>query len=348
MKRLFNILATSLVVVSLAQGQAPEQSGVPAKMEIVTGKTVPVFLQSLVDGELVFQIYKRTKNIPLRDLTKITRFDFMNEFDREGVTRLFNAGDYQGVVNQMMTDLKPSLDEYWPYMSVENNFQNEFCSLLTAYFELGDMDKAEMAASILSTSSNQDVRAKGVVAMIKVALAKGNIEDAEKVLESFDSEVGTLYLKACVERARGNPKAAFLLVNEVISEHPNDLRWMPESEFLNVHLYMDIGLTNSAIQTARQVKVIYGNSNIAADAQKLQTHLEEAQAAAEAAATAREEEEQRARAEVRARAEARAGLTSASTNEVISLPESDEGQDQDPGSDAETDMDTESEVGVGE
>ena len=58
---------------------------------------------------------------------------------------------------------------------------------------------------------------------------------------------------------------------------------MPQSEFLNVHLYMDIGLTNSAIQTARQVKNIYGNSNVAAEAQKMQTFLEEAQAAAKAA-----------------------------------------------------------------
>lgn len=346
MKRLFNILATFLAVVALAQAQ--EQAGVPAKMEVVTGKTVPVFLQSLADGKLIFQIYKRTKNIPLGDITKVTRFDFMNQFDSEGVTQLFNTGDYQAVVDKMKADLKPSLDEYWQYMSVENNFQNEFCNLLTAYMELGEMADAEMAAATLMQSSNPDVRAKGTAAAIKIALAMEKIEDAEKMLESFDSEVGTLYLKACIERARKNPKAAFLLVNQIISEHPNDLNWMPQSEFLNVHLYMDIGLTNSAIQTARQVKNIYGNSNIAADAQKLQTFLEEAQAAAEAAAKARAAEEELARAEVRARAEARAGIERASTNDVVALPESQDGQDTDPDSDSEADSDSESDVGDGE
>jgi hypothetical protein len=346
MKRLFNILATLLAVAAFAQAQ--EQSGVPAKMEVITGKTVPVFLQSLADGELVFQIYKRPKNIPLGDITKVTRFDFMNDFDRDGVTQFFNAGEYQAFVDKMTTDLKPSLEEYWQYMSVENNFQTEFCNLMAAYLKLDDMPNAEMASSILRQSSNPDVRAKGTAAAIKVALAKGSIEDAEKMLESFDSEVGNLYLQACIERARQNPKAAFLLVNEIISEHPNDLQWMPQSEFLNAHLYMDIGLTNSAIQTARQVKNIYGDSNIAVEAQKLQTFLEETKAAAEAAAKIREEEEEKERAEVRARAEARAGVESASTNDVVALPESDDGQVQDPASDSEGDKDTESNVGDGE
>ena len=346
MKRVFNIFATFLAVVALTQAQ--EQPGVPAKMTVATGKVVPVFLQSLVDGKLVFQIYKRTKNIPLRDVTKVSSLDFMNEFDREGVTRLFNAGDYQGVVDKMTTDLKPSLDEYWQYMSIENNFQSEFCNLLTAYLKLDDFENAAIAASNLSRSSNQEVRAKGVAASIKVALAKGDIEDAEKLLERIDSEVGKLYLMACIERAGNNPKAAFKLVNNIISEHPNNLNWMPQSEFLNVHLYMDIGLTNSAIQTARQVKNIYGNSNVAAEAQKLQTFLEEAQAAAKAAVEAREEKEEQERAKVRARAEARAGIESTSTNEVVALPESEDGQDVDPDNDAEVDMDSGADVGNGE
>jgi hypothetical protein len=344
MKRLFNILATFLAVVAFAQAQEEVQPGVPAKMTVITGKTVPVFLQSLADGKLIFQIYKRPKDIPLRDITKVTRLDFVNEFDSEGVTRLFNAGNYQAVVEKMTEELKPSLDEYWQYMSVENNFQNEFCSLLTAYMELGDMDIAERAASILRRSANQEVRTRGIVASIKIALAKGNIEDAEKMREEVDSEVGKIYLQACIERARQNPKAAFLLINEIISEHPNDLQWMPPSEFLNVNLYVDIGLTNSAIQTARQVKNIYANSNIAADAEEMQTFLEAEQAAAEAAVKARKEEKERAAAEVRARAEARAGIESFSTNKVDALPESDVEQGQDQSGDNETVMDAESDL----
>ena len=160
--------------------------------------------------------------------------------------------------------------------------------------------------------------------------------------------MGKLYLQACIERARGNPKAAFLLVNQIISEHANDLRWMPQSELLNVHLYMDTGLTNSAIQTARQVKNIYRNSNIAVDARNLQTYLEEAQVATEMAAKAREEEEEKARAEVRARAEARAGIDSSSANDVVDRPETAEEQVQDPIRESETEMESESDGGDGE
>lgn len=343
MKRLFKIIATLAAAVSLAHAQ--DQSGVPARMSVITGKTVPVFLQSLSEGKLVFQIYKRPKDIPLNDITKVTSFEFMNQFDSSGVNELFNAGEYQAVVDKMSEELKPSLDEYWQFMSVENNFQNDFGNLLTAYMELGEMDLAEKAAAILLQNTNPDVRSKGTTAAIKLALAAGNIEKAEMMLEGFDSEVGTLYLKALIEQAKGNPKAAFLLVNQIVSGHANDLNWMPQAEFLNVHLYMDIGLTNSAIQTARQVKNIYGNSSIAMDAQKMQTYLEEAQAAAEAAAKAREEEEARARAEVKARAEARAGIQSTSTTDVAALPETDEEQTDDA---QEADMVPESEVEDGE
>jgi hypothetical protein len=328
MKRLCKILATFLAFVAFTNAQ--EQSGVPAKMTVVTGKTVPVFLQSLSEGRLVFQIYKRQKDIPLNDVTKVTRFEFINQFDSAGVNEMFKAADYQGVVDKMSAELKPTLDEYWQFMVVDNNFQNEFCYLLAAYMELGAVDVAGKAARIMMQSSNPDVRAKGTTAAVKIALESGNIEDAEALVSSFESEVGKLYLNALIEQAKENPRGAFKLVNQIISDHANDLRWMPQAEFLNVHLYLDIGLTNSAIQTARQVRNIYNNSNLAADAQKLQIILEEAQLAAEIAAKAAEEEEARARAEVRARAEARAGIQSTSTNDVAELPEADTEQVQEP------------------
>ena len=195
MKRLFNMLVACLAVVAFAGAEEQEQSGVPAKMTVITGKEVPVFLQSLQEGKLVFQIYRRPKNIPLRDISKVTRLDFLNEFDREGVTQLFNAGDYQGVVEKMTADLTPSLDEYWQYMLIENDFQNEFYYLMTAYLELDDLENAEMAVSILTQSSNPEIYTKAMTASIKMDLAKGDIEGAEMKLGNIDSEVGKLYLR---------------------------------------------------------------------------------------------------------------------------------------------------------
>ncbi len=323
MKRLFYMLTAFLALVPFVQAQEEEQAGVPAKMEIITGKVIPVYLQSLEDGKLIFQIYKRSKNIPLSDITKITRFDFLKPFDADGVMQLFNEGQFQAVVEKMKAELKPSVDEYWPFMAVDNNFHPGFLSLLKAYIELDDLDQAERAAAVLMQSKNPDIRAQGQSAAIQVALTKGNIEEAERVLEGVDSTVGKLYMKACIERAKQNPKEAFLLVNEIISVYPNDLEWMPQAEFLNVHLYVDIGLTNSAINTARQVKNIYGNSSVAAKARKLQADLEAARAAAEAAAKAREEEEEKARAAVRARAKARAGIVDEPAEDVEVMEEND-------------------------
>jgi len=348
MKRLFYILTTFVALVTFAQAQDEEQTGVPAKMEIITGKVIPVYLQSLVDGKLIFQIYKRPKDIPLGDITKVARFDFLNPFDADGVIQLFNSGEYQAVVDKMMTELKPSVDEYWPFMAVDNNFQPGFSALLESYIELDDLDQAETAASALMQSKNPDIRVQGQSAAIKVALKQGNIEQAEKVLEEVDSTVGKLYLQACIERAKQNPKAAFLLVNQIIAEYPNDLQWMPQSEFLNAHLYMDIGLTNSAINTARQVKNIYGNSSVAVKARKLQAQLEAEKAAAEAAAKAREEEAEKERAAVRARAKARAGIVDEPAEDTDVLEETTDEPSVDEAADVAVEVDTGSDAGVDE
>jgi len=346
MKRLFYMLATFLTLITFVQAQDEEQTGVPAKMEIITGKVIPVYLQSFAEGKLVFQIYKRPKDIPLSDISKVTRFDFLKPLDEDGVMQLFNAGDYQAVVDKMTSELEPSVDVYWPFMAVDNNFQAAFLSLLNSYLELDDLDQAAMAASVLMQSRNPDIRVQGQSAAIQVALKKGNLEEAEQVFEGVDSPVGKLYLKACIERARENPAAAFMLVNEIIAEHPNDLQWMPQSELLNAYLYTDIGLTNSAIQTARQVKNIYGNSSVSVKAQKLQTELEAEKAAAEAAAKAREEEEEKARAAVKARARARAGVADEPTDDDELLEETDVEQPQAEVEDAADETETGSDADV--
>lgn len=334
MKRIVIAICASLVAGAFAQ-----QTGIPAKLVVTNGKEVPVYLQSLEGNKVVFQILRNPRNIPA-PISKIARFEFLMKFDVEGAMQLFNNGDYQALVDKMKEEIEPSVEDYWPFMVVDNNFQAVFCMLMEAYLKVGDYTNAGNAASILEKSKNPSVVTKGRATSILIALQESNIEEAENLLPKVKTEVGALYLKACIERAKGQPIAAVKIVDDIIANHGNDLDWMPKTELLNAYLYMDMALTNSAINTARQVKNFYAKSNIAADAEKIQKELTAAKEKAEAEAKAKEEEEAKARAEVRARARARAGIEDTDTAvepEAESVEESD--------TQADTQSDTQEDAG---
>jgi len=310
MKRFLTSALAYIALVSM--GAAQDQSGVPAQMQIAgMAKPLPVFLQRVEDGRLYFQRYRQSNDLA-GPINKIAHLEFMERFDLAGARELYRVGEFELLVSKMETELKPSLDEYWPYMQIDNNFQDVFCMLTRVYLELGDYDKATKAAAILIQSKNASVLSTGQSVSILIALKEGRIEDAEQLLEQIDSPAGVLYFRACIERAKKEPKAAIQLATELIAQYGNDLDWMPKAELLCAYLYQDMAETqpepylDSAKQTARQVKNIYAGTNIAALAQRMEASIAALQVRLEAEAAAKAEAEEKAKAEVRARAEKRA------------------------------------------
>jgi len=270
MKRIF-ISLVALVAVCTANGQKTEpapQSGKPAILEAINGKKARVFLQRVENGKLVFQPYKSTKEIVV-DTSKVKRLDFVLKYDSEGVSQSFIDGDYASVV----ATLEPLLQSYAPYMVVENNLRDAFAMLMKAYRENGELDKARSAASALMESGDPVLLERGLVVMALAAIAENNLPEAERIQAKVASEAGSLFLKASIERAKGEPKAAIKTTVDIISEHGNDMEWLPPAELLCARLYLDMGMTNSAAHTARQVEHIYAGTHISADAKKLRAPL---------------------------------------------------------------------------
>lgn len=332
MKRFLTSAVAFAALVSM--GLAQDQPGVPARMQIVgLPKPLPVFLQRVEDGRFYFQRYRQNKDIA-GPINKIAHLEFIEKFDLDGARELYRNGEFELLVSKMETEMKPSLDEYWPYMRIDNNFQDVFCMLTHVYLELGEYDKATKAAAILIQSNNSSVHSTGQSVSIMIALKDGRIEDAEALLEQIDSPTGVLYFRACIERAKKDPKAAIQLVTELIAEHGNDLDWMPKAELLSAYLYHDMAETrpdpylDSAKQTARQVKHMYAGTYIAGLAQRLEGSIAELQAKLEAEAAAKAAEEEKAREEVRARAKARASAVFGEETESSDEPDS-EGANQD-------------------
>ncbi len=303
MKKVLSIFFVLASITLFAQGQ--EQSGIAAKITAANGRQFPVFLQGMKDDEIVFQLYKSTSNkaVPAHLITNV---EFVGRFDADGIEQFFSTGDYQGMIDKMNADLKPSFDDYWQYMSIDNNLQDIYTMLMKAYLRMGNDVKASEAAAILLKNPDAGVKGQAESIAIIAALGEGRVSDAEAMLGEINSAPGKLYLGACVERAKGLPKQAIQLITQLIAEYGNDLDWMPQAELLSAHLYVDMGMTNSAINTARQVKNIYAKSDVGNEAARFQEELVLAQQKAEEAAKAKAEKEEADRAAVKARAAERA------------------------------------------
>ncbi|VGO14532.1 hypothetical protein PDESU_03095 [Pontiella desulfatans] len=296
--------AASTVSAQQATEEAAPAPGTPTTLTTSNGKTARVNLLRLKDGNLTFAAGSNEMTVPADKIKSLAfsmnkeEFDFYREqqtISDEEITELFstpnlgkaeklelifkailvniakanNEGDYAAVV----AALEPLLRERGEYMSIENNLQDVAVMLMESYRKLGDLAKVREAATILQASTDSDIAAKGKANLALIAVADKDFETAETLRGELGSEAAKLYLQACIMQAQGQPKQAIQTVTEIIAAHGNDLEWMPESELLSAYLYLDMAMTNSAVNTARQVKNIYAGSSSAGDAAKLFAQL---------------------------------------------------------------------------
>ena len=87
------------------------------------------------------------------------------------------------------------------------------------------------------------------------------------------SEAAKLYLLACVQRVQNEPKKAIQTVTSIIAEHGNDVEWLAPSELLSAQIYLDMAMTNSAVNTARQVMNMYAGTYVSGDAARFYNRL---------------------------------------------------------------------------
>ena len=263
------LLSVVMLSVVVASGQAAP-SGIPAKLEVANGKTANAFLQSLKDGTLTFQTQQAATSTTA-PASKIKSLTFFLKYDAESVEQSFNNADYSDVIATLGSLLEP----YWEFMSISNNLQTAFGMLVQSHLENGDFTQVQRAGEILLENSSPRLFLQGQVYTALAALSDTNtFAIAEKLCGEVDSEAAGLYLKACIERAKGNPAAASQIVTDIIADHGNDMDWMPVSELLSAHLYLDAGMTNYAVSAAMQVQHIYmGASRVAQDAAKFNAAL---------------------------------------------------------------------------
>jgi hypothetical protein len=258
--------AAGLMAISAA-AQDRVQSGIPAVLT-ANDKSIRVFLQSQEDGKLTFEPFRATRAVTVPS-SMVGRLEFIVEYDADRVKQLFTSGEYQAVIDMV----EPITRDFEPYMLIANNLQDAYAMLMESYLGVGNWVRVRECAARLMESNIPERAVKAKVYVVLALLNEGNTAGARELLSSIELPQANLYTEACILRAEKQFKEAFTVVDKIILEYANDIDWMAPSEYLNAKLYLDVGLTNSAINTARQVKNIYAGTSSAADAEKFHDRL---------------------------------------------------------------------------
>lgn len=113
------------------------------------------------------------------------------------------------------------------------------------------------------------------------AIRAGDLKTAELQMEQIPSPAAKLFVKACIEQARGDSKRAIETTGELIARYPNDPDWIAKGELMITALYMELGMLNAADVAARQIQMIYEGTDVAGKATALRSKIEQLKKEAE-------------------------------------------------------------------
>lgn len=82
------------------------------------------------------------------------------------------------------------------------------------------------------------------------------------------------YKKASALREQGKPAAAIEEAGKGIALNPQEKEWLAKSELLSARLYVELGMLESAEVTARQIILLYKDTEFETEARRLQEKIE--------------------------------------------------------------------------
>ncbi len=250
------VLYITVLITGIALGQAERPEGVPALLEAANGKSVRVFLQEASDGNLTFVPVgaSQASTIPA---ARAARLEFFPQEDVADVRRLFMEENDRDTLDGF---LKP----YAPFMEIPNALQELYLLQVAANWQERDVEAVKQAAlRLVRCAGDEYVQQQGVRYAMLVAMAQGDADEVDALAGQLNSEAARAYLAAEEHRVNGEAKKAMEAVIEMIRVHANVVDWLGPCELLAAELYLDMAMTNSAIETASLVETMYADSAVA-------------------------------------------------------------------------------------
>lgn len=266
MKRIYIFFLGAVLIGSIVM--AGEEA--PAVLERKDGKALRVFLQNCISSNLIVRLDAASSDTQIK-LDSINQLQFSHvKYDEKAVRQYFNQADYAAVI----AALEPIVTPYRNYVFISNNLETVFCLLMNAQLEKGNFLQAKDISDRLLANENPAVQLAAQVGRALVAIGENDQLTAETMLSKIQQPAAKLYVQACIERSKNQPKVAIQTAVNLIARYPNDMDWLPQTELLCAELYNEMGLPNSAISTARQTEKIYTGMNVEKEAQALRLRIE--------------------------------------------------------------------------
>ena len=249
----------SLMVMFLAGavlGQAEQPTGVPALLEAANGKSIRVFLQDASEGSVTFLPVgaSQTATIPA---ARVARLEFFPKEDLVEIERLFMEERERDALDSF-------LEPYAPFMEIPNALQALYLLQVAADWQVRDVAAVEQAASRLARCAGDEFfQQQGVRYGALVAMEQGDANEVETWLSRLPSAAARAYLEAEQLRVQEQPEEAIEAVIRMIRKHANEVDWLGPCELLAAEIYMQMAMTNSAIETAGLVERMYADSAVA-------------------------------------------------------------------------------------
>lgn len=130
-----------------------------------------------------------------------------------------------------------------------------------------------LTAWVFAQQPASPAAARPAVARMLEALAAGDLPAAQAVADAVENPAARLNLQALVDRARGNPQAAIRKTAQAVALYHQDSQWLPRNELLCAQLYLELGMTNAADVTARQMQKFYEGTDRAKEADALRAKI---------------------------------------------------------------------------
>ena len=92
---------------------------------------------------------------------------------------------------------------------------------------------------------------------------------------STKSAAEGLYEQACAIRESGDPRGAIELAATGVARYSQDKEWIAKTEWLCAELYMELNMLDAADVTARQITLLYPDTEFDKNAQALRIKIEE-------------------------------------------------------------------------
>lgn len=260
-----------LMVLACSFSAVHAAEDAPAVLKMKDGKALRVFLLGLTEGQLTLRLDKGkvSKTVAVSDV-EILNFTHA-KYDPDVAQGFFDQADYAAVVGMLDPVLKP----YTAYISVTNSQQDIFGLLLEAYCLNENYADASRAATALLGTLDPELKLKAEVFGALAYVGLGDFPHAQDLQKEMTNPAAALYVQAVMERAQGEPREAIQTAVEIISQHVNDMMWLPSAELLCAELYLEMGMTNSALVTARQTEKLYVGTHIGKEAEALFVTLDE-------------------------------------------------------------------------